>query len=80
MTNRHADSVTIDHVIALRREILRLEKRLEDQARQLNNALDVTVTLKRELDALRSSDHQRLQVLQDGERASLSVGDYAHRV
>lgn len=68
MTNRHADPVTIDHVIALRREIQRLEKRLEDQARQLNNALDVTVTLKRELDALRHVHDLRMQLLQNGER------------
>lgn len=54
--NRHADLVTIDHIIELRKEIAKLEK-------QLNNALDVAVALKKELDALRTPDNQRLQVL-----------------
>lgn len=80
MTERHADPVTIDHVIALRREIERLEKKLDEQARHLDNALDVTVNLKRELDALRHADNHRLQVLQDGKGATPYNGFLQHGI
>lgn len=70
---READPVTIDHIIELRKEIARLEK-------QLNNALDVAVSLKKELDALRTSDNRRLQVLQDGEGTPQSTGFLQHGI
>lgn len=49
MTQRHADPVTIDHVIELRREIRRLEKLVSEYQRQLSNTLDVVIELRKQL-------------------------------
>lgn len=48
-TYRHADSVTMDHIIELRREILKLEKTIAEYQKQLSNALDVAIELRKQL-------------------------------
>jgi hypothetical protein len=45
MTQRHADEVTIQHIIELRREIQRLEKLVTQYQRQADNASDVAMKL-----------------------------------
>ena len=45
MTERHADRVTIEHIIELRREIQRLEKLVNEYKRQADNASDVAMKL-----------------------------------
>lgn len=55
MTNRHADPVTIDHVIELRREIRRLEKLVEDYRRRAENAADKALSLYLENNHLKAS-------------------------
>ena len=73
MTNRHADPVTIDHVIELRKEIGRLEK-------QLNNALDVVMAQRNLLNALRHAYDHRLLVLQEGEVPPVVKGFLQHGI
>ena len=46
---RHADPVTIDHIIELRKRITALEKKLEDKDHHLKNALDAVLELRTRL-------------------------------
>lgn len=47
--DRHADTVTLDHVIELR-------KRLAEAERQRENALDMCMALRKELESLREKN------------------------
>jgi len=47
--DRHADTVTLDHLIELR-------KRLAEVERQRDNALDMVMSLKKEVDRLREKN------------------------
>lgn len=47
--DRHADTVTLDHVIDLR-------KRLAEAERQRENALDMCMALRKELESLREKN------------------------
>lgn len=73
MTDRHADHVTMDHIIELRKEIGRLEK-------QLDNALDVVMAQRKQLDALRHANDHRLLVLQEGEGPPVVKGFLQHGI
>jgi hypothetical protein len=46
---RHADAVTVDHIIDLRKRVALLEKQLEEKNKQLNNTLDVVMELRSRL-------------------------------
>lgn len=46
---RHADVITVDHIIDLRKRVAFLEKQLEEKNKQLNNTLDVVMELRARL-------------------------------
>jgi hypothetical protein len=46
---RHADPVTIDHIIELRKQIAKLEDTVRERDRQIQNALDVVMEYKAKL-------------------------------
>lgn len=45
MAHREADPITIDHIIALRKEILELEKKVEKQDQYIENILNQSVAV-----------------------------------
>jgi hypothetical protein len=57
MVDRHADTITMDHIIELRKEILKLEKRVELQDRYIENATACAVSLRNENLELRKQIH-----------------------
>jgi hypothetical protein len=48
-TGRHADSATIDHIIDLRKRLAVAEEKLMDANRQRDNALDMVMSLHKQL-------------------------------
>lgn len=48
-TGRHADSVTMDHIIDLRKRLMIVEEQLMDITRQRDNALDMVMSLHKRL-------------------------------
>jgi hypothetical protein len=57
MVHRDADPITIDHIIALRKEILSLEKKIEKQDQYIENALNQAVALWHENVKLKGQIH-----------------------
>lgn len=57
MAHREADPITIDHIIALRKEILNLEKKIERQDQYIENALNQAVVLWAENVKLKGQIH-----------------------
>lgn len=57
MAHREADPITIDHIIALRKEILNLEKKIEKQDQYIENALNQAVVLWAENIKLKGQIH-----------------------
>ena len=49
---RHADKVTIDHIIDLRRKIADLEKAVIRLEKHRDNALDMVVKLQRQINEM----------------------------
>lgn len=50
--DRHADKVTIDHIIDLRRKIADLEKAVIRLEKHRDNALDMVVKLQRQINEM----------------------------
>lgn len=51
--DRHADKVTIDHIINLRRKVSDLEKDVMRLENQLNNALSMVVKLQNQINGIK---------------------------
>jgi hypothetical protein len=49
---RHADEVTIDHIVDLRKRLMEAEGKVLEVSRQRDNALDMVMTLHKRLKAL----------------------------
>jgi len=49
---RHADEVTIDHIVDLRKRLMEAEGKVLEVSRQRDNALDMVMTLHKQLKAL----------------------------
>jgi hypothetical protein len=52
-TDRHADKVTMDHIIDLRRRVLELEKIVMRLENQRDNALAAVTELQRQLNGMK---------------------------
>lgn len=73
MSHRHADTTTVDHIIALRKEILSLEKRIEKQETQIGNAVDFALRMQKENRELRRLLNDSTSSNDSNEEADLTV-------
>lgn len=63
--NRHADPISVDHVIDLRKEIYRLDKQLEEYKQAYDKILNEQIKLIQELKQVRSELQSERQQIFD---------------